>query len=150
MPSRRRTRVVGEHDAERHATGISARIAGPDSSSFGMNPRTRLASRRGPYDAGFAARGQDDERRRPVDRELAGDLEALDVGQADIEEDEVRAEGSGGLEAGEAVGRLADDVEAVGGEEGAGLDAEARAVIDDEDGVHGLDRGRPVGPLLQG
>ena len=41
-------RVVSERDPERHGTGISARIAGPDSSSFGMNPRTRLASRRGP------------------------------------------------------------------------------------------------------
>ncbi len=41
-------RVVRDRDPERHGTGISARIAGPDSSSFGMNPRTRLASRRGP------------------------------------------------------------------------------------------------------
>ena len=41
-------RVVRERDPERHGTGISARIAAPDSSSFGMNPRTRLAARRGP------------------------------------------------------------------------------------------------------
>ena len=41
--SRRRGRSAGVI-----AVGISARIAAPDSSSFGMNPRTRLAARRGP------------------------------------------------------------------------------------------------------
>ena len=41
-------RIVRDRDPERHGTGINARIAGPDSSSLGMNPRTRLASRRGP------------------------------------------------------------------------------------------------------
>ena len=40
--------IVGERDADRHVAAISARIAAPDSSSFGMKPRTRLASRRGP------------------------------------------------------------------------------------------------------
>ena len=35
--------VVGEDDPEGHAASASARIAGPDSSSLGRNPRTRLA-----------------------------------------------------------------------------------------------------------
>ena len=65
-----------------------------------MNPRTRLIGQPGTVRAGLAAGGQDDQRRRAVRRELAGDLEALDVGQADVEQDEVGSEGSGGLEAG--------------------------------------------------
>ena len=65
-----------------------------------------------------------------------GDLEPFDVGQADVEQDEVGSEGSGGLETRQSVGGLADDLEAVRGEERARLDAEAGGVIDDEDGVH--------------
>ena len=39
-------RVVSQRDPQGHGTGISALIAGPDNSSFGMNPRTRLAASR--------------------------------------------------------------------------------------------------------
>ena len=49
-----------------------------------------------------------------------------------------------------AVGGLADDLEAVGGEERARLDAEAGAVIDDEDGVHAPIVAGASGALLQG
>ena len=41
-------RVVGQDEAERHAPSTSARMAAPDSSSFGMNPRASAAARRGP------------------------------------------------------------------------------------------------------
>ncbi len=40
--------VVGEDDPQAHAGGTRARMAAPDSSSFGMNPSTRLLARRGP------------------------------------------------------------------------------------------------------
>ncbi len=115
-----------------------------------MKPRARLVVEARPVCARFAARGQDDEWRRTVDRELPGDVEALDVGQADIEQDEVGPERAGGREARGAVVRLADDDEAVGLEDGARLDAEAGVVIDDEDGVHGRDRRTAERLLLQG
>ena len=41
-------RVVGQDEAKGHAPFNSARIAAPDSSSFGMNPRASLRSSRGP------------------------------------------------------------------------------------------------------
>jgi hypothetical protein len=41
------------------------------------------------------------------------------------------------LKTGRAVNGLADDLEAVGQQQGAGLNAEAGVVVDDEDGVHG-------------
>ena len=41
-------RVVGQDEAEGHAPFNSARMAAPVSSSFGMNPRLSLRSRRGP------------------------------------------------------------------------------------------------------
>ena len=118
----------------------------PDSSSLGMNPSTRPVASRGPVRARLAARRQDDERRRPVDRQLPGDVEALDVGQADVEQDEIRSERPGGREARGAVVGLADDDEAVGLEDGARLDAEPGMVIDDEDGVHARDRGMARAP----
>ena len=143
-------RVVGQDEPEGHAPFTSARIAAPDSSSFGMNPRAAAALEARPVGARLAARRQDDEGRRPVHGQFAGDVEALDVGQADVEQDEIRADRPGSGEARGAVVRLADDGEAVGLEEGARLDAEAGVVIDDEDGVHGGHRGRTKPPLLQG
>ena len=47
-PLAQEERVVGEDEAEGHAPFTSARIAAPDSSSFGMKPRAWLRSRRGP------------------------------------------------------------------------------------------------------
>ena len=41
-------RVVGQDEAKGHVPLTSARMAGPDSSSFGMNPRAPLLARRGP------------------------------------------------------------------------------------------------------
>ena len=82
----------------------------------------------------------------PSTASCSGDFEALDVRQADVEEDELGSEGSGGFEAGQAVGRFTDDLEPLGREESACLNAEARAVIDDEDGVHGR---IVTGPLVR-
>ena len=96
MPSRSSVRVVRDDDADRHGPGMRARIADPESSSFAMKPRTRLLARRGPYSLGLAARGEDDQRRRAVDGERLRDLEALDVGQPDVEQHELRSQGAGG------------------------------------------------------
>ena len=42
-------RVVGEHEPQRHRAGRPGRGSpAPESSSFGMKPRTRLLARRGP------------------------------------------------------------------------------------------------------
>ena len=79
-----------------------------------------------------------------VDRELARDLEPLDVGQADVEQDEVGPEVARRSEAGRAVARLADHGEPVRLEQGARLDPEAGVVVDDENGVHASDRGMPT------
>ena len=125
-------------------------MAGPDSSSFAMKPSTRLVARRGTVFARLAARRQDDERRRPVDGERLGDLEALDVGQPDVEQHELRPQGAGGGQAGRPVAGLADDLEAVRLQHGARLDAEAGVVVDDEDGVHAMDRGTAGTRRLQG
>ena len=65
-----------------------------------------------------------------------GDLEPFDVGEADVEQDEVGSEGSGGLETRQSVRGFADDLEAVRSEERARLDTESGGVIDDKDGVH--------------
>ena len=102
-----------------------------------MKPEDPAAREARAVRAGLATRCQHDQGRRTVDRELPGDLEPLDVGQADVEQDEVRPERTGGREPGRAVVGLADDVEPVGLEQGARLDAEAGVVVDDEDGVHG-------------
>ena len=90
-----------------------------------------------PIGARFTGRRQHDEWWRPVDSQLPGDVKALDVGQADIEQDEIRANRPSSRQARGAVVGLADDDEAVGFEDGPGLDPEPGMVIDDEDGVHG-------------
>ena len=62
-----------------------------------------------------------------------GDLEAVDVGQLDVEQDDVRMQGAGGLEGGLAVHRLADHLVAVGLQQRPGAGPEAGVVVDDED-----------------
>ncbi len=137
MPSRRSTESSASTIRSGHGTGIRARIAAPDSSSLGMNPRTRLAVSRGPYVAGIPAGGQDDERRRAVHGELASDIEALDVRAGRCRAGRGRVGGFGRPR--DRISPSAaspSDLEAVGSEEGARLHAEAGGVIDDEDGVH--------------
>ena len=102
-PSRRRGRAAGSR-ASRPGRGSPA----PESSSLGMKPSARPVVEARPVGARVAARGQHDERRRSVDGELAGDLEALDIGQPDVEQDEIRPERPGGREARGAVVGLAD------------------------------------------
>ena len=81
------------------------------------------------------ARGEHDDRRRRVAADLAGDVEAVGAGQAQVEDDEVRVLAPVRLEGGRAVGRGQDRVAGV-------LEVVARElhdrgfVIDDEDGLH--------------
>src|SRR3954466_1414762 len=66
--------------------------------------------------------------------QLPGDLEAVDVGQLGVEEDEVGSEALGLGDARRAVSGFADDVEPLGLEQNAGARTEGGVVIDDEDG----------------
>ncbi len=52
-----------------------------------------------------------------------------------VEEDQVRRQGAHLRERRRSVGRLADDLEALGLEQQPGARAEARVVVDDEDGM---------------
>ena len=110
-----------------------------------MNPSTRLLARRGPYALASRLDVKTTNGGGPSTGQRPCDLEALDVGQADVEQDEIRQEGPRSRQARGAVGRLADDVEAVGLEQGPRLEPEARVVIDDEDRVH--ERHRGIGPV---
>ena len=92
-------RVVGQDEAEGHAPFNSARMAAPVSSSFGMNPMACAALEARAVGARLAARRQHDQGRWSVHGQFAGHVEALDVGQADIEQDEVRADRPGSREA---------------------------------------------------
>src|SRR6266542_734965 len=81
-----------------------------------------------------AARDQHDRRRTAVRTEPSGDLEAVDVGELDVEEHQVGMELGRLRERFGAVGGLPDDREALGLEQGMGCRPEARVVIDDENG----------------
>ena len=115
-----------------------------------MNPRTRLAASRGPYAPASRLDVRTTNGGGPSTASCAGDLEPLDVGQADVEQDEVGSKRAGGRETRQSVRGLADDVEAVRREQRARLDAEAGGVIDDEDGVHGAIVAGATTHLLQG
>ena len=87
--------VIGQHDAERvaHERGLycsqsSSWMRAPESSALGTNPRAPERATSGP---------KSDESRLETSTmsgplplvSCAGDLEAVDVGQLDVEEDEV-------------------------------------------------------------
>ena len=105
----------------------------PESSALGTKPRAPERATSGPKSdesrletstiAGPAAVG-----------EPRGDVEAVDVGQLDVEQHEVGAQALGLGDPGRAVGRLADDVEPLGLEQHAGARTEGGVVVDDEDG----------------
>ena len=105
----------------------------PESSALGTKPRAPERATSGPKSdesrletstiAGSGAVG-----------EARGDVEAVDVGQLDVEQHELRAQALGLGDAGRAVGGLADDVEPLGLEQHAGARPEGRVVVDDEDG----------------
>ena len=84
-----------------------------------------------------AARGHDDLRAPAVRAEPPGDLEAVHVGQLDVEQDDVRTEPGDGLERRGAVLGLADHLVPLGLEELPRGGAEAGVVVDDQDTGHG-------------
>lgn len=67
-------------------------------------------------------------------RELFGDVETADVGEPDIEQDQIWVQVAHHLESRLAVRRFAHDVESVQFQETANRCSERRMVIDDEDG----------------
>src|SRR5439155_3917627 len=83
------------------------------------------------------ARGQDHRRRAAVrPRQPARDLEAVEVRQLHVEEDDVGSKLSYGLDRRLAVSRLADDVELPGLEAHPCRRAKAGVVVDDQDARH--------------
>ena len=139
-PLAQEDRVVGEDESEGHARvehgaqrGAGQLVLRDEAQhAFGRQARAERAC--------VTTGCQDDERLRVVGRELARDVEPFDVGQPDVEQDEIRAERARCGQAGGPVVRLADHHETVGFEEGAGLVPEAGVVVDDEDRVHAIDR----------
>ena len=85
--------VIGEGDPNGHQS--TDRRAGQ--LVLRDEPEDAAACQARPVLARDPARRQHDERRGPVDRELPGDLETLHIRQSDVEEDEVRPEGSSGF-----------------------------------------------------
>lgn len=79
---------------------------------------------------------EDDCRAALLRREPFGDLEAVEIGQVDVEEDDVRLQPTGVAQRRGAIARFADDVEAFALELRAGNPAEALVVVDDEDAGH--------------
>ena len=87
---------------------------------------------------GVAAGDEDDRRWILLLQDLLRDVEPDQVRELDVEEHDVRAERSNGVEAGGTVVRFARDVVAGALEERPGPRAEARVVVHDEDGpCHG-------------
>ena len=94
-----------------------------------------------------AARGEDDRGRVAVAGEPRGDVEAVEVGELDVEQDDVRAQPARLGERGRAVGGLADDLVALGLEQQPRPGAEAGVVVDDEDGLDMARLSRSAGAL---
>jgi len=82
-----------------------------------------------------AARGQDDRERRVVVRKPLGDREPVEVGQLDVEQDDVGAQLSHRSERGRSVRSLADDVERARLEQRASRSPKRAVVVDDEHGL---------------
>ncbi len=124
-------RLGGRQPGSAH--GSSAATASPDRSALATKPQAPQAEIERPEVARVAA-GDDHDPRRLVERvDAVGDDEAVDVGQADVEQHDVRVQLAHGDEPGGAVGRLADDEEAAGLHHALGAGAERRVVVDDED-----------------
>jgi len=69
-------------------------------------------------------------------RQPIGDRKAIDVGEADVEQEDVRPLTSGEGERRLAIGCLADDREALGLQKLTRLEAKGGMVVDDQDGWH--------------
>ena len=135
-PLPQQERVVGEDEPESHAPSVRERIARTRELLLGDEAQDGAARQPRPVGARLAARRQHHERGRTVDRELTGDVEPLDVGQADVEQNENRSQRPGGVESrGPGIG-LADHHEAVRLEQCPRLGAERGMVVDDQDRVH--------------
>ena len=83
----------------------------------------------------LAARDQDHHRRVGPAGDPPRHSEAVEVGEAHIEQDDIREQLARGSQRGLAVLGLADDVIALALEQAPGARAEARVVVDDQDGA---------------
>ena len=99
-----------------------------------MKPRALARRRRGPNAAAWRLEISDDRRRVRRGRDQVGDVEAVEVAEVDVEQDDRRRERGHRLQGRVAVVGLADDREAVGLEQRARGRAEVRVVVDDEHG----------------
>ena len=105
----------------------------PESSAFGTNPRAPERATSGP---------KSDESRLETSTmcgpvavgQPRGDVEAVDVGQLDVEQHEIGPQAARLLDPGGAVGSLADHVEPLRLEQHAGARTKGGVVVDDEDG----------------
>ena len=88
---RSRAEVEPGAPGKRHAMSRAA-IAAPDRSAFGTKPQAPHTLMQRPVVGSVAARGEDDRGRVDQPAKLLGDLEAVDVRQLHVEENEVRAE----------------------------------------------------------
>ena len=68
--------------------------------------------------------------------EVVADGEAIEIGELDVEEDEIGLKRSGADKGGRAVRRLADDLETVGFKDRTGERPKARVIVNDQDGAH--------------
>ena len=122
----------------RYLPSRSAR-ARPDRSDLDRKPRGAVRDRELVVVQRVARRDQDDVDAGLLPADPPRDLEAADVRQADVEQDEVGSQLAGGGQRGRAVGGLADDGPAVALQRAARHGPEAGVVVDDEDGAgHGL------------
>ena len=134
-------RAVDERDAEAaapddrelHAGRISA-IPAAESSALGRKPHAGVRGEAGTVVAGLAARGEHHRRHEPVAGEPLGDLEAVDVGELHVEQDDLGAQLVHRVEGRHPVRRLAHDHVTLELEQPARGGPEPRVVVDDEDG----------------
>ena len=134
-PRRRRRRSATLEQRAAEARHRSACSLSPDSSALGTKPRAPEPGHERAEVGRVAARDEDDDRAVVVAREPGGDVEAVDVGQLDVEQDDLRLEPSGLGQRGRAVRRLSDHVEALGLEKDSRSRAERRMVVHDQDPV---------------
>ena len=107
-----------------------------DSSPLGTKPLAPLAPTSGPNSRGSRLEVSTTFGVAPSSADARRDVEPVEVGEVDVEQDEVGVQLARGLEAAGAVLGLADDVEALVLQQQARRGAEARVIVDDED-LHG-------------
>ena len=134
-------RVVGDDDAKgcAHARqpirpyGRSSWTLSPDSSALGTNPRAPERVTSGPKSEPSRLETRITVGALAAPGEPRGDVEAVDVGELDVEQHDLGVQPAGLGQRLGAVSGFADHVETLGFEQYARAGAERRMVVDDED-----------------